>query len=52
MPRLFYDLFPPLPLPEEMRQWDAGAMALGLPEELLMENAARAALDVLRVYWS
>ena len=50
MPRLFYDLFPPLPLPEEMRQWDAGAMALGLPEELLMENAARAALDVLRVY--
>ena len=51
MPRLFYDLFPPLPLPEEMRQWDAGAMALGLPEELLMENAARAALDVLRVYW-
>lgn len=50
MPRLFYDLFPPLPLPEEMRQWDAGAMALGLPEELLMENAARAALDVLKVY--
>ena len=50
MPRLFYDLFPPLPLPEEMRQWDAGALALGLPEELLMENAARAALDVLRVY--
>ena len=50
MPRLFCNLFPPLPLPEEMRQWDAGAMALGLPEELLMENAARAALDVLRVY--
>lgn len=50
MPRLFYDLFSPLPLPEEMRQWDAGALALGLPEELLMENAARAALDVLRVY--
>ena len=50
MPRLFYDLFPPLPLPEEMRQWDAGAMALGLPEELLMENAARAALDVLQHY--
>ena len=50
MPRLFHDLFPPLPLPEEMRRWDAEAMALGLPEELLMENAARAALDVLRVY--
>ena len=50
MPRLFYDLFSPLPLPEEMRQWDAGALALGLPEELLMENAARAALDVLQVY--
>ncbi|QCC85414.1 NAD(P)H-hydrate dehydratase [Desulfovibrio desulfuricans] len=50
MPSRFYDLFPPLPLPDEMRQWDAQAMALGLPEELLMENAARAALDVLRVY--
>ena len=39
MPRLFYDLFPPLPLPDEIHQWDAEAMALGLPEELLMENA-------------
>ncbi|MBE6441457.1 MAG: NAD(P)H-hydrate dehydratase [Desulfovibrio desulfuricans] len=42
--------FPPLPLPEEMRLWDAGAMSLGLPEELLMENAARAALAVLQTY--
>ena len=50
MPRLFYDFFPSLPLPDEMRQWDAEAKALGLPEELLMENAARTALDVLRVY--
>lgn len=50
MPMLFSQIFPPLPLPEEMRQWDAEAIALGLPEELLMENAARAAFDVLRVY--
>ncbi|MBO5490892.1 MAG: bifunctional ADP-dependent NAD(P)H-hydrate dehydratase/NAD(P)H-hydrate epimerase, partial [Desulfovibrio sp.] len=42
--------FPPLPLPEEMRLWDAGAMSLGLPEELLMDNAARAALAVLQTY--
>ena len=40
MPTSFDDLFPPLPLPAEMRQWDAEALALGLPEELLMENAA------------
>ncbi|MDR2745791.1 MAG: NAD(P)H-hydrate dehydratase [Desulfovibrio sp.] len=39
---------PPLPLPREMRLWDAGAVALGLPEMLLMENAGRAAFDVLR----
>ncbi|MDR2056343.1 MAG: NAD(P)H-hydrate dehydratase [Desulfovibrio sp.] len=39
---------PPLPLPREMRLWDAGAVALGLPEVLLMENAGRAAFDVLR----
>ena len=50
MPTVFDDLFPPLPLPDEMRQWDAEAMALGLPEDLLMENAARAAFDVLRGY--
>ncbi|MFT3957737.1 MAG: NAD(P)H-hydrate dehydratase [Desulfovibrio sp.] len=50
MPTSFDGLFPPLPLPAEMRQWDAEAMALGLPEELLMENAARAAFDVLREY--
>lgn len=46
----FRRLFPPLPLPDEMRRWDKEAMALGLPEELLMENAARAAFDVLRRY--
>ena len=46
----FRRCFPPLPLPDEMRQWDKQAVALGLPEELLMENAARAAFDVLRRY--
>lgn len=39
---------PPLPTPEEMRLWDGAAIALGLPEMLLMENAARAALAALR----
>lgn len=46
----FRRLFPPLPLPDEMRNWDKEAMVLGLPEELLMENAARAAFDVLRCH--
>ena len=41
-------LLPPLPFPQEIRAWDAGAEALGLPEMLLMENAAREAFDVLR----
>ncbi len=38
----------PLPTPEEMRLWDAEAVVYGLPELLLMENAARAALAVLQ----
>ena len=38
---------PPLPLPDEMRQWDQAAFALGLPEVMLMENASRAALEAL-----
>ena len=38
----------PLPTPDEMRRWDSAAVALGLPEILLMENAAREALAVLR----
>lgn len=38
---------PPLPLPDEMRQWDLAAFALGLPEIMLMENASRAALEAL-----
>lgn len=40
-------MFTPLPTPEEMSAWDASAIRLGLPAMLLMENAARAALDVL-----
>ena len=46
----FARCFPPLPLPREMHLWDAHAMSLGLPEEILMENAAHAALDVLKTY--
>lgn len=38
----------PLPTAAEMRAWDAASNALGIPEMLLMENAAQAALDVLR----
>ncbi len=40
-------LFPPLPAPTEMAAWDRAAIALGLPEAMLMENAARAAFDAL-----
>ena len=39
--------FLPLPTPVEMAQWDRTAVELGLPEMLLMENAAREALHVL-----
>ncbi|BAV92260.1 NAD(P)H-hydrate dehydratase [Candidatus Desulfovibrio trichonymphae] len=38
----------PLPLPHEMREWDAQTISLGFPEVMLMENAGRAAFDVLR----
>lgn len=41
---------PPLPLPQEMAAWDAQAFTLGLPGSMLMENAARAALGVLRAH--
>lgn len=43
-------LLTPLATTEDLRRWDAASAALGLPESLLMENAARAALDVLRAY--
>ncbi len=39
---------PPLPTPTEMKQWDNAAIKLGIPEFTLMENAARAALNVLQ----
>lgn len=38
---------PPLPFPEEMARWDAAAAEFGILPEILMENASRAALDVL-----
>ncbi len=39
----------PLPVPEEMRTWDqACGREFGLPEFTLMENAGRAAWEVLR----
>ncbi len=38
----------PLPTPEEMNSWDRASAALGLRTELLMENASREALAVLR----
>lgn len=44
----FFNILPPLPLPAEMRRWDAAAVALGLPEVMLMENAARSALATLQ----
>ena len=48
MLREFLRHLPPLPLPAEMRAWDAAASKLGLPEIVLMENAARAALAVMQ----
>lgn len=39
---------PPLPTSEEMRGWDRAAVAMGVPETVLMENASREACAVLR----
>ena len=50
MMEAFLRACPPLPLPQEMAAWDAQAFALGLPGSMLMENAARAALGVLRTH--
>lgn len=44
-------MFAPLPTPREMAAWDRAAVALGLPEVLLMENAARAAAVVLAEWY-
>ena len=42
-------MFAPLPTPEEMAAWDAWTIQdLGIKAEVLMENAAREALTVLR----
>ncbi len=43
-------MFVPVPAPEEMARWDAAAAAAGIPEETLMESAARAAMDGLRTH--
>ena len=45
-------MFVPVPTPEEMARWDAAAIAAGISEETLMENAARAAMDCLRAHAS
>ncbi|MEG2172501.1 MAG: NAD(P)H-hydrate dehydratase [Desulfovibrionaceae bacterium] len=38
---------PPLTTAAEMREWDACSLRAGIPEMVLMENAAQAALSVL-----
>ena len=43
----FLSSLPLMPLPAEMRVWDQQSVALGIPDPVLMENAARAALSVL-----
>lgn len=43
-------MFVPVPAPEEMARWDAAAIRSGISEETLMENAARAGMDVLRAH--
>ena len=45
-------MFVPVPSPEEMSRWDAEAIRLGMAEEVLMESAARCAMDSLRQHWS
>lgn len=40
-------MFADLPSPAEMSRWDRAAIDMGIPEPLLMENAAREALHVL-----
>ncbi|WP_301204704.1 NAD(P)H-hydrate epimerase, partial [uncultured Desulfovibrio sp.] len=46
-PEEFCRLLSPLPLPDEMRQWDEEAERFGLSTAMLMENAGRVACDVL-----
>lgn len=42
-------MYRPLPTPQEMERWDQAAQSeFGLLQELLMENAARAALSVIQ----
>lgn len=41
-------MFVPVPSPAEMARWDAAALSWGIPEDVLMENAAREAFVVLR----
>lgn len=45
-------MFVPVPSPEEMSRWDAEAIRLGMAEEVLMESAARCAMDSLRQHWT
>ena len=45
-------MFVPVPSPEEMSRWDAEAIRLGMAEEVLMESAARCAMDSLRQHWA
>ncbi|MBR6626149.1 MAG: NAD(P)H-hydrate epimerase, partial [Mailhella sp.] len=45
-------MFVPVPSPEEMSRWDAEAIRLGMAGEVLMESAARCAMDSLRQHWS
>lgn len=46
----FCSLLSPLPLPEEMRQWDENAAVFGLSPAMLTENAGHVACDVLLRY--
>lgn len=40
--------FPPLPTAAEMHSWDTHCVSLGIPEKVLMEQAAQAALTTLQ----
>lgn len=45
---MLIDSLQKLPTPEEMRQWDRATIEFGIPETMLMENAAKAALNVCK----
>lgn len=47
----FLESLQKMPTAAEMRLWDQAAVKFGVPETMLMDNSAKAALDVAREFW-